>query len=78
MTLSTIPMSISQVHLINETHLGTDATPEQARSHAGFLTAAGYPSEYTSTQGTRPLCDPETGEEIEIPMSVWMECLNNI
>ncbi len=63
-------------HQINETHLGTDATPEDARTMAEILTKMGYPSEYTSTSGGRTsLRDEENDEDVEIPQTVWNDAL---
>lgn len=65
------------IHPINESHLGTDGTPDQARRMAEILTAMGYPSQYCGAQGIRTsLLDPETGEEIEIPDDVWNNALH--
>lgn len=65
-----------KTHQINETHLGTDATPDQARALAERLTKLGFPSEYNSTQGiSSALIDPETGAKTEIPDDVWFAAL---
>lgn len=63
-------------HQINESHLGTEATPAQARRMAASLTKLGYPSEYNGTHGVSSrITDQETGEVTEIPDIVWTEAL---
>lgn len=66
-------------HQINETHLGTEATPEEAQRIAAILTEMGYPSEYNAMQGVSTRTqDPETGEDIDIPEGVWSEALRRL
>lgn len=67
----------STAHQINETHLGTDATREQAELMATRLTEAGYPAEYNSSQGIESRIRNEDGD-IEIPDSVWFDCLQKV
>lgn len=70
---------MKQTHQINETHLGTDGTPEQAVQMASILTEMGYPSEYNSTQGVRTgLRDAETDNTVEIPDAVWQAALKEL
>jgi hypothetical protein len=69
---------MNQTHQINESHLGTEGTPEQARQMAEILTAMGYPSEYNSMQGVSTARKNQPGEDIEIPESVWMAALAKI
>lgn len=38
-------------HQINESHIGPDATPNDAQRVAARLTALGYPCEYNPAQG---------------------------
>lgn len=66
-------------HQINETHLGTDATPTEAQRLAEILTVMGYPSEYNSTQGVSSrLRDPETDELTEIPAEVFEAAMQTL
>lgn len=69
---------MKQLHQINESHLGTDGTPEQARQMAEILTSMSYPSEYNSMQGVSAALKTQPGEDIEIPDSVWMAALKKI
>jgi len=70
---------MNPIYRINETHLGTDATPEEARDMADILTTMGYPSKYTSTSGGRTsLRDEENDEDIEIPDNVWSVALTRL
>lgn len=66
-------------HQINESHLGTESTADEARRMASILTEMGYPSEYNATQGvgTR-LANRENEDDGEIPESVWMSALNKL
>ncbi len=59
------------IHQINETHLGTDATPEEAQDMAKILTKMGYHSEYNSMQGV----STSLPDGCEIPDAVWNEAL---
>lgn len=66
-------------HQIHETHIGSVATPAEARAMAERLTALGYPSEYTPTEGgSTGIRNPETDELEEIPDSVWCEALAEV
>ena len=67
-----------KTHQINESHLGTDATPDDARAIAAILTTAGYPSEYSSTQGIPTATTGDDGELIEIPDDVWFAALDRL
>lgn len=61
---------------INESHIGTGATPDDAVRIAEILTEAGYPSEYNSTHGViSSLPSEEDGERIQIPDMVWLKAL---
>ncbi len=61
---------------INESHLGTDATPDEARRMADILTGMGYPSEYNAMQGVSTrLANQENEDDGEIPETVWMAAL---
>lgn len=66
-------------HQINEFDVGPDATPEQAKQMAEILTAAGYPTEYISTQGaeSEELADSEE-PDAEIPEEVWAKALEQL
>ena len=61
-------------HQINETHLGTEATQADATRLAKILTGMGYPSEYSSAQGSTRRAD-ENGETIEIPDAAWFAAM---
>lgn len=69
---------MNQTHQINETHLGTDGTPEQARQMAEILTSMGYPSEYSSMQGVSTALKNQPGDDVEIPEAVWHEVLQKL
>jgi hypothetical protein len=63
---------------INETHLGTDATPEHAQQMAEILTAMGYESEYNSMQGVTCGYSTDQGDSVNIPDSAWFDALCEI
>lgn len=72
-------LNMNASHQINESHLGTNATPEDARFVADFLTENGCPSEYNPAQGVSSrVTDPESGEQIEIPETLWQSALASI
>jgi hypothetical protein len=63
--------AVPTARLLNEQHLGTDASPEEARRMAAYLTAKGYPTEYTAISPLRSTLD-------SIPESVWQSALHHI
>jgi len=63
---------------INETHLGTDATPADAIRLAEILTNMGYESEYNSTQGVTTGYQTDNGDAVNIPDSVWNLALGKL
>ena len=69
---------MKQTHQINETHLGTDGTPEQAVQMASILTEMGYPSEYNSMQGVSTALRNQPGDDVEIPDVVWQKALQKL
>ena len=69
------PNTKLNAHQINESHLGPDGTPVQARQMAEILTAMGYPSEYNSAQGVSTALKNQPGDDVEIPEAVWQEAL---
>lgn len=64
-------------HQINETHVGTSATAEDAKHLAVILTRMGYPSEYNPMQGVSSDIADENGEAVEIPQSMWDKALTS-
>lgn len=69
-------MTATQIHQINETHLGSSATPEQAQALAAELTRRGWPAEYCPEQGVPSyLRDEQTGDQIDIPDAVWSDAM---
>ncbi len=64
-------------HKVNETHLGSFATTEDAKRLAAKLTQLGHPTEYTTEVGgsTKRMVD---GVEVEIPDKVWKKALRSI
>lgn len=64
-----------RVYGINEQHLGSDATPEQAERMTAMLTRVGYPARYS------PSAAPEPEREAPlycIPDSTWDRCLTAV
>ena len=73
------PMTATQIHQINETHLGSSATPEQAQALAAELTRRGWPAEYCPEQGVPSyLRDEQTGDQIDIPDAVWSDAMASV
>jgi len=67
---------MTKIHQINETHIGDTCTANEARAVAKHLTTLGYPSEYNGMQGVASfLIDDATGDQIDIPESVWAAAL---
>jgi methylmalonyl-CoA mutase cobalamin-binding subunit len=63
--------------IINEEHLGTNATREQAEQVIKFLRDLGYDVEYGPDSAAQTVDEDGNAAE-EIPDAVWMSALNAI
>lgn len=69
---------MKSIHQINESNLGTSATPDDARAVAAALSRLGYQAEYSPVQGVDTDATNEDGESVVIPDEVWDEALGAV
>jgi hypothetical protein len=66
---------MNKTHQINETHIGDNTTPEEAKAVVEALQKLGVDCEYTPLIGGPSYIIDEDGERVDIDQRTWDEAL---